>query len=327
MALEILEAAMKETKDMLVDEMTPANYEESLFIATRSPIQEHLKNEVSRFTNGLMIALDGGQPNTIDNRVNTHLRKIKKDMRQELIDKVHEFFPNKDAIRVNVFFGELHTQLYEKYKEKIAEYTTPEMEHDVPDSVIEERLSGSKDTLCYISGWLLTAILNLVMANVDKGTLQKFVVENSVKKNETNDSMHTAVIDQREKQEDALRRPGEAWYAFSCLFEALFLVNINALQVLHHRGRVLQKITITAGKSDALRQKFMECIPDSFNLNERKQIWRVYYLFIIPTFSALKSGDVMKRIREARPANSMDKLATRTYALVAKERAKTNSSV
>jgi hypothetical protein len=31
----------------------------------------------------------------------------------------------------------------------------------------------------------------------------------------------------------------------------------------------------------------------------------------------------MKRIREARPANSMDKLATRTYALVAKERAKT----
>jgi hypothetical protein len=61
-----------------------------------------------------MIALDGGQPNTIDNRVNTHLRKIKKDMRQELIDKVHEFFPNEDAIRVNVFFGELHTQLYEK---------------------------------------------------------------------------------------------------------------------------------------------------------------------------------------------------------------------
>jgi hypothetical protein len=33
-----------------------------------------------------------------------------------------------------------------------------------------------------------------------------------------------------------------------------------------------------------------------------------------------------KRIREARPANSMDKLATRTYALVAKERAKTKSS-
>jgi hypothetical protein len=70
-------------------------------------------------------------------------------------------------------------------------------------------------------------------------------------------------------------------------------VNLNALQVLHHRGRVLQKITIMAGKSDALRQKFMECIPDAFDLKETKQIWRVYYVFIVQTFGALKAGDII----------------------------------
>jgi hypothetical protein len=70
----------------------------------------------------------------------------------------------------------------------------------------------------------------------------------------------------------------------------------------------------------------MDCIPDKFDLGKRKQIWKVYYLFVVPTFGALKSGDVIQRIREARPANGMEKLATRTYALVAKERAKTNSA-
>jgi len=162
------------------------------------------------------------------------------------------------------------------------------------------------------------------MINIDKGTLSKFVVENSSTKHETNDSVPSTIIDRREKREDALKRPGNAWFSFCCLFEALFLVNMNALQVLHHRGRILQKITITAGKSDALRLKFMDCIPDKFDLGKRKQIWKVYYLFVIPTFGALKS--VIQRIREARPANGMEKLATRTYALVAKERAKTNSA-
>jgi hypothetical protein len=219
-ALEIVEAAIKKTEELLMDGTARTSYEWSLFIANCPPIQEHLKQEVFRFTNGLMEALDGGQPNTIDDRVNTHLRKIKKDMRQELIDKVHELFPSTNAINVNIFFGELHTQLYEKYKDKIAEYTTPHMEHDVPDSVVKDHLSGSEDTLCYVSGWFLTAILNLVMANVDKGTLQKFVAENSTTKNETNDSMPTGVIDQREKRGDALRlrRPGDAWYHFvACL--------------------------------------------------------------------------------------------------------------
>jgi hypothetical protein len=71
-ALEIVEAAIKKTEELLMDGTAQTSYEWSLFIANCPPIQEHLKQEVFRFTNGLMEALDGGQPNTIDDRANSY---------------------------------------------------------------------------------------------------------------------------------------------------------------------------------------------------------------------------------------------------------------
>lgn len=163
------------------------------------------------------------------------------------------------------------------------------------------------------------------MSGITKRTLSSFVCENSVLKSETETSLPTSIIDSREKRENSLKRPTHSWFAFCCFFEALFLVNLNAVQVLHHRGRVLQKITSVAARSDSLRQKFMECIPKDYEHKEILQIWRVYYLFIIPTFSALKSGDITRRIRESRPTSTTDQLATRAFAKVAVVKAKSKS--
>jgi hypothetical protein len=267
--------------------------------------------------------LGGATQNTIDERVAVHLRKIKKDNRQELIDLVNNTFNTTNAKNVNIFFGELHNELYDEYKSQIADCVKPEMQYDVLDSDIEERLSGSTDILCYISGWMLTKIQRLNMSGIQSETLSAFVRANATLKSETKPTMPSSIVDQCEKCNDALKRPSESWSSFCCLSEALFLVNLNAVQVLHHRGRVLQQITITAGKSDELREKFIARIPKEFGKKETLQIWKVYYLFIISTFGALKSGVVVKRIREARPANLTNQLATRAFAKVAVVKVKT----
>jgi len=165
-------------------------------------------------------------------------------------------------------------------------------------------------------------MLHLNMSGIDKPLLFKFVAANTASKVGALGSLPCNVIDQREKREDALKRPGEAWWHFICLLESLFLVNMTAVHVLHHRGRVLQKITAATMTSDALRLKFIQCIPDDFEAPQIRKIRRVYYLILLPTYGALKSSDVIRRVREARPATAQDKMPIWTYALAEYDRVK-----
>ena len=249
--------------------------------------------------------------------------KEKKDMRAQAINLVHVLFPDtSQEIKAGVFFGELHNEVYEQYKSEVDKFVTPDMETDVLDDEILHRLAGSTDTLCYISGWLLNKLLDLNMSGVDKAVLRKFVMANSNTIESSKESgVPTSTIDRREKAPGALKRPNSSWFAWTCLIEAIFVVNTNALQVLHHRGRIFEKITIAAGKSDALRQRFYDCVKQ-FEPHEIKQLWKVHYCFIVPVYSALKSSDVLKLIREARPYSAQDRLPTRAYALTMHERAK-----
>jgi len=317
-AAEIFGAAVKKT----TTELRGDTYNGCLFLAWHPLIQSYLIYEVGHFTEQLREALEGAKPTTIDGNINTMSRKIKKDRRMKLIKLIHILFPYTEAKKVGVFFGELHHNLYEEWESAIAQNVTPNMENDVEDCVIKERLTGCNDTLCYISGWLLNKMLHVNMSGIDKPLLSKFVASNSTSKIDSRDSIPSGVIDQREKREDALKRPGEAWFQFMCLLESIFLVNMTAVQVLHHRGRVLQKITAAAMTSDALRLKFIQCIPNDFDIQQIKRLWRVYYLLLIPTYGALKSSDVIRRVREARPATAQDKMPIRTYALAEYERVK-----
>lgn len=314
---DIVEFAIKKTSS----ELDGPRYDQCNSIVHDTHIRLYLDNEILRFTEQLKEALDGAKPMTIDGKVNVLLRRIKKDMRTELIKEVKRCFSLEEGPEAGIFFGELHQNLYDVWDSKIAQFATPDMLSDVQDTVIEQRLSGSEDKLYYISGWVLNKLLHLSMSGVDNSLLSKFVLQNSTSKRDAAD-MPCGIVDGRESRDDALKRPGAAWFQFICLLESIFLVNMNAMQVLHHRGRVLQKITTTARTSDALRQKFIECIPNSFETPEIKSLWRVYYLFLIPTYGALKSSDVIRRIRESRPVTAADKIPVRAYALAAQGRAK-----
>jgi hypothetical protein len=300
-------------------------YAECLAIAQRTDVQKYLNKEVLFFAQLVDDTLKGAKPATIDGRVNSLLRIVKKDRRMELIGLVLKLLPSDTSASVmRVYFGELHQTLYDEFQTRVAESVTPKMETDVSDQVICHRLSASLDILAYTAGWFINRTLRMVLSGVDKSTLFKFVSFNTVKKAAYTRaaSFPSRAIDERENKTDALKRPGAAWFQFVCLLEALFLVNMNALQVLHHRGRVLQMISVTARKSDALRQKFRQCIPPDFTSSETKQMWRLYYLVLVPTYGALKSSDVLRKVRESRPASVLDKMPIRTYSAAAHERAK-----
>jgi hypothetical protein len=198
------------------------------------------------------------------------------------------------------------------------------MDEDVLETIIQERLSGSESDLYCVAGWLLFKLLTSNLRGLDEKLLSDFATFNSLSAYEaTVSGMPTDEVDSREnkKARGSMKRPSSKWYQFVRLLEALYMVNMTALQVLHHRGKVLEKITATTRKSVALRELFKRCIPAHFGTQARKSLMRAYFMLILPCYGKMKSSDILKLERECGPTAKSD-LPTRLNATIAHEKAK-----
>ena len=294
-----------------------------------SYVKPYLVYEIQMFGDSLLRTLDGATPTTIDKRVMNRGNEIHYHCRKKLINLVLTLFPQGEKekeIKLRIYFQRLHRQLYDKWQDVLRLSQCLPMDEDVEDSVLQERLAGSESMIYYLAGWLILKLLHCKLRGLDSKVLSDFAAFNSLSADQATASrMPSDEVDRREnkKVRDAMKRPSRSWFDFVCLLEALYMVNMTAVQVLHHRGKVLEEITATTRRSVALRQLFNSCIPGHFGTEARKSLMRAYYLLILPCYGKMKSSDILWLERESGPvAPSSDTLPTRLKVLIAHENAK-----
>jgi hypothetical protein len=321
----ILNNSIEKTKKILKQANSSVDCHGFIFMAIGTYIKSYLLNEIQRFGDSLLDTLNGATPTTIDKLVSHQRNKIINHWRQSLIKLVLTLFPleKEKELKLRIFFGRLHRELYNEWQDKLSILQCIPMAEDVEETVIQERLSASESDVYCIAGWLLFKLLCCNLRGLDAKVLSDFGTFNLLSANEAITlGMPSDEVDFREnkKARGVMNRPGSKWFHFVRLLEALYMVNMTACQVLHHRGKVLEMITATTRKSVALRELFKRCIPDHFETQARKSLMRAYFMLILPCYGKMKSSDILKLERESRPTSC--NLPTRLNALIAHEKAK-----
>jgi hypothetical protein len=130
-------------------------------------------------------------------------------------------------------------------------------------------------------------------------------------------------VDYREMKTGCLKRATNSWYEFINLLEAIYIINTNAGQALQHKGALFAKIAKAARRSLTLREKFKQCFPPHFGDKEKKSMFRIYSILILPSYGKMKSGDTLRLIRNSSPRESLNNIPLRAKVAVAHEKAKT----
>jgi hypothetical protein len=190
--------------------------------------------------------------------------------------------------------------------------------YDVHECIAE----GSMGTLYYVSGWLLSRVNKIKKGQVlpDSALRQQFVSANSLSTVQAN-SAPFAVIDGSRPQisHQHLTRSGKAWFSFVSLLEALYIVNLTEQNAMKHRAHLFLEL----GKGKALRKSvslhdhFADCFPTTFSKDDRKKMWRMYFVELLPPYAMMKSSDILRGLRAMRMPNDTNRLSTRSMVVVA----------
>jgi hypothetical protein len=97
------------------------------------------------------------------------------------------------------------------------------MVDDISDEIIRERLNGSEDLLHFISGWLLSKVCQKKnMQGLTPKLRSEFAAFNPLTVSDAKFSeIPCDEISHQENKLGVLRRPGAAWFQFTCLLESL----------------------------------------------------------------------------------------------------------
>jgi putative copper export protein len=168
-------------------------------------------------------------------------------------------------------------------------------------------------TLYYVSGWLLARLNKTRKGQVllDSALRQLFVSANSISVVQQVNSAPFAVIDDSRpqiSQHQQLTRSGKAWFSFVSLLEALYIVNLTEENAMKHRENLFLEVGKALRKSVSLHDHFADCFPATFSKDDRKKMWRMYFVELLLPYAMMKGGDVLRGIRAMRKPNDTNRL-------------------
>jgi hypothetical protein len=130
--------------------------------------------------------------------------------------------------------------------------------------------------------------------DVDKQTLKDLVAYNQQSADAAAAvNAPTSKVDYCETKTGCLKRATNSWFEFIKLLEAIYIINTNAGQALQHKGALCAKIAKAARQSLTLREKFKQCFPPHFGDKEKKSMFCIYSILILPSYGKMKSGDTL----------------------------------
>jgi hypothetical protein len=228
---------------------------------------------------------------------------------------------DKTPVSTYLFFIELHKCLVKQWRRVLRGSTPTTFVLDLdPYDVHECIAEGSMGTLYYVSGWLLSRLNKTKKGQVhsDNALRQQFVSANSLSTVQAN-SAPFAVIDGSRPQisHQQLTRSGEAWFSFVSLLEALYIVNLTEQNAMKHRAHLFLELGKALRKSVSLHDNFADCFPITFCKDDRKKMWRMYFVELLPPYAMMKSSDILRGLRAMRMPNDTNRLSTRSMVVVA----------
>jgi hypothetical protein len=228
---------------------------------------------------------------------------------------------DKTLVSTYLFFIELHKYLVKQWRRVLRGSTPTTFVLDLePYDVHECIAEGSMGTLYYVSGWLLSRVNKTKKGQVlpDSALRQQFVTANSLSTVQAN-SAPFAVIDGARPQisHQQLTRSGEAWFSFVSLLEALYIVNLTEQNAMKHRAHLFLELGKALRKSVSLHDHFADCFPTTLSKDDRKKMWRMYFVELLPPYAMMKSSDILRGLRAMRMPNDTNRLSTRSMVVVA----------
>jgi hypothetical protein len=155
--------------------------------------------------------------------------------------------------------------------------------YDVHECIAE----GSMGTLYYVSGWLLARLNKTRKGQVlpDSKLRQEFVSANSLSVVEAISAPFAVIDDSRPQiSHQQLTRSGKAWFSFVSLLEALYIVNLTEENAMKYRANLFLEVGKAIRKSVSLHDHFADCFPTTFSKDDRKKMWRMYFVELLPPY-------------------------------------------
>jgi hypothetical protein len=228
---------------------------------------------------------------------------------------------DETVVSTNIFFTKLHRCLVKGWRRALRESTPRTFVLDLePYDVRECIAEASMGTLYYVSGWLLARLTKTRKGQVlqDSALRQLFVSANSISVVQANSAPFAVIDDSRPQiSHQQLTRSGKAWFSFVSLLEALYIVNLTEENAMQYRGNLFLQVGKALRKSVSLHDHFADCLPTTFSKDDRKKMWRMYFVELLPPYAMMKGGDVLRGIRAARKPNDTNRLSTRSMVVVA----------
>jgi hypothetical protein len=101
------------------------------------------------------------------------------------------------------------------------------------------------------------------------------------------------------------------------LLEALYIVNLTEENAMKYRANIFLEVGKAIRKSVSLHDHFADCLPTTFSKEDRKKMWRMYFVELLPAYAMMKGGDVLRGIRAMRKPNDTNRLSTRSMVIAA----------
>jgi hypothetical protein len=301
-----------------------------LLFASSLPVETKLVEVLWEMTELLASTIAGATNRTIEEksmRVEIHLVRdsvlaLNAFAREKVDMTGFTVMSTEEAVvPTNLFFSRLHRCLVKGWRRALRESTATTFVLDLePYDVHECIAEGSIGTLYYVSGWLLSRLNKTRKGQVlpDSELRRKFVSANSLSVVQANSAPFAVIDDSRPQiSHQQLTRSGKAWFSFVSLLEALFIVNLTEENAMRYRANLFLEVGKAIRKSVSLHDLFADCFPTTFSKDDRKKMWRMYFVELLPPYAMMKGGDVLRGIRAMRKPNDTNRLSTRSMVVAA----------
>jgi len=185
----------------------------------------------------------------------------------------------------------------------------------INEDSVDSILMGSKGTLAYVLGWVLLKV-SLVKTKLHQSAINKFLQFNTTTREQAaNTVVPTNVIDSTEIQTGKMRRPGEEFYRFGCMLEALYVLNLKPSAAFAYKDELFMTIDKVAKESKQLEDVFTLCIPTSCNQDERNVMMELCQSTVLVKCSRMRARDALRRIKMKKIDNIKNRFTTRENVL------------
>jgi hypothetical protein len=260
-------------------------------------VQAYLQLEVDKFCGKLCDeVLSGAKPSNYQKRASDFKILVHREWHLAfIVSPVAAQCPTGTSQRdFNIYLIRLYANVFNEWNNRVIHMFQTPMEEHVDDMRIDEILLGSKPMVFYCAGWMLRKVESSKQRDVDKQTLKDLVAYNQQSADAAAAvNALTSKVDYCKTKTGCLKRATNSWFEFIKLLEAIYIINTNAGQALQHKGALCAKIAKAAHQSLTLREKFKQCFPPHFGDKEKKSMFCIYSILILPSYGKMKSGDTL----------------------------------